>query len=95
MSSIDTALSRSNAPQTTAAHYNRWNLKHTFGGIGIHIVLLAYTLLAVFPIALTIINSFKKQGDIFGHPYTIPTGSMFALIGYQHVFQRAEAFVYL
>jgi len=59
----------------------------------------------MFPIVLTIINSFKKQGDIFGQPYKAPTGDFFAFIGYYgtpfsnigylHVFQRAEALRYL
>ena len=40
-------------------------------------------------------NSFKKQGDIFGHPYSIPIGSMFTLLGYQTVFKRAEVLIYL
>src|SRR5258706_3000037 len=95
MSSVDTALSPSIPPRTAVAHYNRWNAGQTLGGIGIHAVLLSYTALAMFPIILTLINSFKKQGDIFGHPYTIPTGTMFSLLGYQTVFKRAEALVYL
>ncbi len=95
MSSVDTVLSPSNTPTTALAGYNRWHLGQALGGIGIHAVLLSYTALAMFPIVLTIINSFKKQGDIFGHPYTIPFGTMFTLLGYQTVFKRAEALLYL
>ncbi|MHB8625272.1 MAG: carbohydrate ABC transporter permease [Aggregatilineales bacterium] len=58
-----------------------------------HAVLIAYSVLAMFPILLTVINSFKKQGDIFGRPYTLPFGSIFSLIGYQTVFKRADVFL--
>lgn len=95
MTSADTFISSSDTPRTEAARYNRWQAKPSLSSIGIHAVLLAYTTLAMFPIVITVINSFKKQGDIFGHPYSIPVGSMFTLLGYQTVFKRAEAFLYL
>jgi raffinose/stachyose/melibiose transport system permease protein len=44
---------------------------------------------------LTVLNSFKKQGDIFGHPYAIPLGTMFNTLGYQTVFKRADTLLYL
>src|SRR5579859_566627 len=94
MSSIDAAASPSGASRATGSVYERWQLGHKLSGIGIHVVLLAYTTLAMFPILITAINSFKKQGDIFGQPYTIPTGSMFTMIGYQTVFKRADVLSY-
>ncbi len=90
MSSVDAAVRSSAAPRVS-----RWRARPSLGGIAIHVVLLSYTALAMFPILLTIINSFKKQGDIFGQPYTIPFGQMFTLIGYQTVFKRAAAGIYL
>lgn len=95
MSSADTVFTSSNTSSTAITRHNRWQFRPSLSGIGIHAVLLSYTLLAMFPIVLTIINSFKKQGDIFGHPYTVPVGSMFSLLGYQTVFKRAEALLYL
>ncbi len=95
MSSFDPAATPSDASEFSPSRRSRWNTRPTLGGIGIHAALLAYTALAMFPIVLTILNSFKKQGDIFGHPYTIPFGSMFSLLGYQTVFKRAETLLYL
>src|SRR5258708_2156943 len=95
MSSIDAAASPSANSRTTVSFYDRLQVGQKLGAVGIHIVLLSYTALAMFPIVITAINSFKKQGDIFGQPYTIPTGSMFTLIGYQTVFKRADVFSYL
>ena len=95
MSSYDAAVSPTNTAKTAVPRFNRSNWGLAFGGAGIHAVLLAYTVLAMFPILLTIMNSFKKQGDIFGQPYTVPFGSMFTLLGYQTVFKRADAFLYL
>lgn len=95
MSSVDAAISPQPSSRDAVSRYDRWQVGHTLGAIGIHAVLLSYTALAMFPILLTLINSFKKQGDIFGHPYSLPFGTMFSLLGYQTVFKRAEALLYL
>src|SRR5215472_14397231 len=95
MSSVDAAIGPQPSSRDTISRYNRWQVGHTLGAVGIHAVLLSYTVLAMFPILLTLVNSFKKQGDIFGHPYTLPFGTMFSLLGYQTVFKRAEALQYL
>ena len=47
-----------------------------------HIALLAYTALAVFPVILVIINSFKDRLTIFGAPFALPWGDTFTLDGY-------------
>jgi raffinose/stachyose/melibiose transport system permease protein len=52
----------------------------------VHIVLLAYSLLALFPVALTIINSFKSRLGIFTAPYSLPSPQTFTLDGYQNLF---------
>jgi raffinose/stachyose/melibiose transport system permease protein len=62
--------------------------------VGPHVVLIAYTCLAMFPIFLTIINSFKERKNIFQFPYTLPLGDLFTLAGYQTVFKRADMLLY-
>ncbi len=54
--------------------------------IAIHAVLGAYTLLALFPIVLVIMNSFKAKKAIFLAPLTPPMPSTFDLVGYNRVF---------
>src|SRR5579859_6777049 len=97
MSSADATVHSSSTPTVTQvrSRYSRWQFRPLLGSVGIHVILLSYTVLAMFPIVLTILNSFKKQGDIFSQPYTIPFGSMFTTIGYQTVFKRADALLYL
>jgi raffinose/stachyose/melibiose transport system permease protein len=63
---------------------------HTLQVLSVHVVLLAYTALALFPVALVVINSFKTRRAIFGSPYTFPTEETFSLVGYETVFRRAS-----
>ena len=60
------------------------------GGLGVHAVLIGYSLLAVLPIALIVLNSFKARRAIFGAPFAPPSGSTFDLIGYHTVFARSH-----
>jgi raffinose/stachyose/melibiose transport system permease protein len=54
--------------------------------IAVHGILILYTALALFPILLVIVNSFKARKAIFGAPLAFPTPSTFSLIGYDKVF---------
>ncbi len=59
-----------------------------------HIVLLAYTCIALFPIWLVIINSFKERKAIFKDPLALPLGENFSLRGYSTVFERSSFALY-
>src|ERR1700757_2103440 len=50
--------------------------------IGVHVVLIAYTFLAIAPILLVVMNSFKSRNAIFGSPLSPPMTETFSLIGY-------------
>ncbi len=54
--------------------------------IAVHGILILYTALALFPIVLVVMNSFKARKAIFGSPLALPTPSTFSLIGYDKVF---------
>src|SRR6202167_895578 len=62
--------------------------------LGVHAVLIAYTLLATLPILLVVMNSFKNPNAIFGSPLTPPTAETFSLIGYAKVLGNAHVFTY-
>jgi raffinose/stachyose/melibiose transport system permease protein len=62
--------------------------------IGAHAVLIAYTLLALFPVILVVVNSFKSKSAIFGSPLSLPTAETFDLIGYETVMKQGDFFVY-
>jgi raffinose/stachyose/melibiose transport system permease protein len=60
------------------------------GGLPLHALLVAYGLVAIFPVALVAMNSFKTRAAIFGHPYQLPLPGLFSLAGYQTIFTRAH-----
>lgn len=62
--------------------------------IGAHAVLLAYTAIALFPIVLVVINSFKERRAIFRTPYALPDAESFSLVGYRTVFSGARFDLY-
>ncbi|WP_051207037.1 carbohydrate ABC transporter permease [Saccharospirillum impatiens] len=60
----------------------------------VHLALLGYTLIALFPIALVIINSFKSRSAIFNDPLALPDTTSFTLIGYTKVLQESDILLY-
>ncbi|AXA39117.1 carbohydrate ABC transporter permease [Rhizobium leguminosarum] len=60
----------------------------------VHVALSAYTLVALFPVFLTIVNSFKDRASIFREPLMIPTPSTFSLVGYQTVLGQGDFATY-
>jgi len=53
------------------------------------IILTIYGLIAIFPIVMILINSFKDKSAIFGAPFQFPNAQTFSLIGYETVTKRA------
>ena len=62
--------------------------------IGAHAVLIAYTVIALFPVVLIVINSFKSRAAIFGSPLSPPTPETFDLIGYTTVLEQGDFLLY-
>ena len=60
----------------------------------VHAVLIAYSALALGPILLVVMNSFKSRNAIFGSPLSPPDSSTFSLIGYEKVFRASHIVVY-
>lgn len=56
----------------------------------VHLVLFGYTLIALFPIILVIINSFKSRRAIFNDPLALPTADTFSTIGYLKVLEESN-----
>lgn len=54
-----------------------------------HVILIIYAVIALFPIFMILINSFKAKKYIFGAPFSLPTPTTFDLIGYKTVIERA------
>ncbi|NVD37298.1 carbohydrate ABC transporter permease [Ensifer sp. HO-A22] len=60
----------------------------------VHAALIAYTLISLFPVFLTVINSFKDRNAIFRAPLSVPTPQTFSLIGYQTVLGQGDFATY-
>jgi len=62
--------------------------------IAAHAVLLTYTCIALFPVFVILINSFKTRKAIFREPLALPNADSFSLIGYQTVLKQGDFFLY-
>jgi len=62
--------------------------------LGVHAVLIAYSLLATLPILLVVMNSFKARNAIFGSPLSPPTFETFSLVGYAKVLGNSHVGTY-
>ncbi|PUA18584.1 carbohydrate ABC transporter permease [Glaciimonas sp. PCH181] len=71
--------------------------RRSFGNIGriwVHIVLCGYAVVALFPIALILINSIKSRDAIFDNPLALPTVDTFSLIGFEKVLTNTNFMLY-
>jgi raffinose/stachyose/melibiose transport system permease protein len=64
------------------------------GRLGVHLALAAYAVLALFPIALILINSVKSRAAIFDNPLAFPTLETFSLIGFHKVLANTNFLLY-
>ena len=56
----------------------------------VHALLIVFALVAILPILVVVLNSFKTTMGIFGAPFAIPTAETFNLDGYKNVFTRGN-----
>jgi raffinose/stachyose/melibiose transport system permease protein len=56
----------------------------------VHLALGGYTLIAVLPVLLIVMNSLKSRRAIFGEPLAPPTPETFSLAGYQTVWTQGD-----
>lgn len=56
----------------------------------VHLVLIIYTVVALFPVFLIIINAFKNRKGIFNDPLALPTEKTFSTVGFEKVFSSAD-----
>ena len=64
------------------------------GRIAVHIALILYTILALGPIFLILINAFKTRRAIFADPLGFPNGQTFTTIGFDRVFANSDFGLY-
>ena len=59
-----------------------------------HGALIFYTLIALFPVFVILINSFKERRSIFREPLAFPNAESFSTIGYETVMKQGDFFLY-
>lgn len=59
-------------------------------GLAAHATLLLYSALALFPVVLIILNSFKDRLTIFMAPFDLPNATTFTLDGYRTLWTTAR-----
>jgi raffinose/stachyose/melibiose transport system permease protein len=62
--------------------------------LAVHLALILYTCLAIGPILLVLMNSFKSRRAIFGTPLSPPNEASFSLAGYESVLGKADFALY-
>lgn len=62
--------------------------------IAAHGVLILYTLIALFPVFVIVVNSFKSRRAIFADPLALPGADTFDLVGYRTVLQQGDFLLY-
>ncbi|MEM5501343.1 carbohydrate ABC transporter permease [Ahrensia kielensis] len=66
----------------------------TFRAIAAHAILITYTLIALFPVFVIVINSFKSRNAIFREPLSLPNAESFSLKGYETVLKQGDFVLY-
>lgn len=69
-------------------------LRYTLGRILPVVILTVYALIALFPVVMVLMNSFKARKAIFGAPFSFPSSETFSLIGYETVTDRSTFHIY-
>ena len=67
---------------------------HLGRSIAAHAILMTYTLIALFPVFVIVINSFKSRRAIFAEPLMPPVPGNFDFIGYATVMKQGDFFQY-
>ncbi|MFV1874436.1 carbohydrate ABC transporter permease [Nioella sp.] len=62
--------------------------------IAAHGILILYTVIALFPVFVILINSFKTRRAIFREPLALPDADSFSTVGYETVFNQGDFFGY-
>ncbi len=62
----------------------------TPSAVGKHAVLIGYSLVAIVPVLLVVMNSFKTRNAIFRTPIVPPSAETFTTVGYETLGKRGD-----
>lgn len=81
----DTTYQKRNLGVSLSYRIRRW-----FGDAFPILFLIFWSIIALFPIYLILVNAFKERKAIFKLPFSVPSSETFSLIGFQTVSERAH-----
>jgi raffinose/stachyose/melibiose transport system permease protein len=67
---------------------------NTLNTVAAHAALLAWTAIALFPVFVILVNSFKTRRAIFAEPLALPSEASFSMVGYRTVMQQGDFLLY-
>ncbi|WP_157669384.1 carbohydrate ABC transporter permease [Chitinibacter sp. GC72] len=73
---------------------NKHKVTKPLSAAGVHLALGGYTLLALFPIILILINAFKSRSGIFDDPLALPNAETFFIGGFEKVIAKSNFMLY-
>jgi raffinose/stachyose/melibiose transport system permease protein len=59
-----------------------------------HAILITYTLIALFPVFVIVVNAFKKRNAIFRSPLSLPDSTSFSMDGFRTVTSQGDFLKY-
>lgn len=62
--------------------------------IGAHAILALYTVIALFPVFVIVVNAFKTRRAIFSEPLALPRAETFDLVGFKTVLAQGDFLLY-
>lgn len=69
---------------------SRGRRRPSLGALATHLALIAFVILAIGPVVVIVLNSFKDVRGIFEGPLVLPTADTFSLAGYKVVLSDAN-----
>ncbi|OYV34229.1 MAG: sugar ABC transporter permease [Rhodospirillales bacterium 20-64-7] len=73
---------------------NRKSNTSVLRAAGVHVPLALYTIIALFPVFVIVVNAFKTRRAIFDAPLALPGSGSFSLVGFQTVLSEGHFAVY-
>jgi raffinose/stachyose/melibiose transport system permease protein len=84
------AIAQSKQKNKDISWQERWRVSQRMQLLLTHIILLMYTILAVYPVLIMLINSVKTRKAISLSPNSLPTPETFSLVGFETVFANSS-----
>lgn len=88
-------MNSNSRPASQQRHSKRSSAWSRYSGAAAkNLILIFFCVLALAPLGVVVVNSFKTRDAIFNNPYDLPTSETFSLLGYQTVQAQSDFGLY-